>query len=224
MHDVAQEHRRNARPGAVTTAVSAVRHPLSTASMAAGVAKGTVGASVDLVRGVVSGPGRVEDRVQDKVEDHLEGKVDVPTQRDGADAGQEAAAQSAPSEVVDAPREPEVVPKPVPEIDELPEPIVIEADDSPGEAFHTEPKAASRDSEHGGSPGDREEAEGTSRRSPARSPAPRARTPSSGARRRPPRSRPLSRSPRSRPRRHRSRPIRTGRPEPTAGPRTLDPP
>jgi hypothetical protein len=61
---------------------------------------------------------------------------------------------------VDVPKEPEVVPKPVPEIDELPEPIVIEADDSPAEAFHTEPKAASRDSEHGGSPGDREEAEG----------------------------------------------------------------
>jgi hypothetical protein len=53
-----------------------------------------------------------------------------------------------------------VVPKPVPDIDELPEPIVVEADDTPGEAFHTEPKAASRDSEHGGSPGDREEATG----------------------------------------------------------------
>jgi len=146
--------------GAVSTAVSVVRHPLSTASMAAGLAKGTVGASVDLVRGVVGGPGTVEDRVQDKVEDHLEGKVDVPTQRDGADAGQDTAAQSAPPEVIDVPREPEIVPKPVPEIDELPEPIVIEADDSPGEAFHTEPKAATRDSEHGGSPGDREEVEG----------------------------------------------------------------
>jgi hypothetical protein len=150
--------------GAVTTAVSVVRHPISTASMAAGLVKGTAGASVDLVQGVLRGPGKVEDRVQEKVEDHLEGKVegqvDLPTQRDGTDAGQEAAAKSAPSEVVDVPREPEVVPKPVPEIDELPEPIVIEADDSPGEAFHTEPKAASRDSEHGGSPGDREEAEG----------------------------------------------------------------
>ena len=146
--------------GAVTTAVSVVRHPISTASMAAGLVKGTAGASVDLARAVVRGPGRVEDRVEEKVEDHLEGKVDVPSQRDGSDAGPEATAQSAPSEVVDAPREPQVVPKPVPEIDELPEPIVIEADDSPGEAFHTEPKAASRDSEHGGSPGDREEAEG----------------------------------------------------------------
>jgi hypothetical protein len=150
--------------GAVTTAVSVVRHPLSTASMAAGLVKGTAGVSVDLARAVVRGPGQVEDRVQEKVEDHLEGnvegQVDVPTQRDGADGGQDAAAQSAPSEVLDVPREPEVVPKPVPEIDELPEPVVIEADDSPGEAFHTEPKAASRDSEHGGSPGDREEATG----------------------------------------------------------------
>ena len=53
-----------------------------------------------------------------------------------------------------------MVPKPVPEIDELPEPIVITAEDEPGEEFHTEPKAASRDSEHGGTPGDREEVEG----------------------------------------------------------------
>jgi hypothetical protein len=148
----------------ISTATTAVRHPISTASMAVGLVKGTAEASVDLVRGVVRGPGQaddtMQDRVQEKVEDHLEGKVDVPTQRDNADAGQDAAGQQAPSEVIDVPREPEVVPKPVPEIDELPEPIVIEADDSPGEAFHTEPKAATRDSEHGGSPGDREEVEG----------------------------------------------------------------
>jgi hypothetical protein len=150
--------------GAVSTATSAVRHPLSTASMAVGLVKGTAEAGVDLVRGVVRGPGQaddtVQDRVQDKVEDHLEGKVDVPTQREETGAGSEAAAPSAPSEAMDVPKQPEVVPKPVPAIDELPEPIVIEADDSAGEAFHTEPKAASRDSEHGGSPGDREEAEG----------------------------------------------------------------
>jgi hypothetical protein len=150
--------------GAVSTATTAVRHPISTASMAVGLVKGTAEAGVDLVWGVVRGPGQaddaVEDRVQDKVEDHLEGKVDLPTQREGADAGSEVAAHPASTETVDVPREPEVVPKPVPEIDELPEPIVIEADDVPGEAFHTEPKAASRDSEHGGSPGDREEVEG----------------------------------------------------------------
>ena len=37
---------------------------------------------------------------------------------------------------------------------------MIEAEPVPGEAFHTEPKAASRDSAHGGPAGDREEAEG----------------------------------------------------------------
>ena len=44
--------------------------------------------------------------------------------------------------------------------DDLPEPVVIHADDGAGEAFQTEPKAASRDSDHGGGAGDREEAEG----------------------------------------------------------------
>ena len=145
--------------GAVTTAVSAVRHPISTASMAAGLVKGTAEASVDLVRGVVRGPGQVQDRVDDRVRDHVEGKVEVPAQREETAAEPEPA-QPALTENLDVPREPEVVPKPVPEIDELPEPVVIEADDAPGEAFHTEPKAASRDSEHGGLPGDREEVEG----------------------------------------------------------------
>ncbi len=153
--------------GAVSTATTAVRHPLSTASMAVGLVKGTAEASVDLVRGVVRGQepaaekaaDRVEDPVEDAVEDQagdkIEEKVGVPAQRQ-----EPATAHPAATETLDVPREPEVVPKPVPAIDELPEPIVIEADDLPGEAFHTEPKAASRDSEHGGSPGDREEAEG----------------------------------------------------------------
>jgi hypothetical protein len=137
--------------GAVSSAVSAVRHPISTASMAAGLVKGTAEASVDLVRGVVRGQEPVAEKVQDRVE--------VPTQRKGPAAESEVA-QPAATEAAAAPKEPEVVPKPVPAIDELPEPVVIEADDAPGEAFHTEPKAASRDSEHGGLPGDREEAEG----------------------------------------------------------------
>ena len=159
--------------GAVSTAVSAVRHPISTASMAAGLVKGTAEASVDLVRGVVRGPGvaaapvsdpvaapvvdQVEEQVDDQLADRVEEQVDVPTQRHGTTADVSAPAAT---EAEDVPREPEVVPKPVPAIDELPEPVVIEADDVPGEAFHTEPKAASRDSEHGGLPGDREEAEG----------------------------------------------------------------
>ena len=145
--------------GAVSSAVSAVRHPISTASMAAGLVKGTAEASVDLVRGVVRGQGPVDEKVADRVDDRVEKPVEVPTQREDTAAEAEVA-QPAATETVDLPREPEVVPKPVPEIDELPEPVVIEADDAPGEAFHTEPKAASRDSEHGGLPGDREEAEG----------------------------------------------------------------
>ena len=149
--------------GAVSSAVSAVRHPISTASMAAGLVKGTAEASVDLVRGVVRGQGPVEAPVEkpaeDQVQDQSEDQVEVPTQRKGPAAETEVA-QPAATEAAAAPREPEVVPKPVPAIDELPEPVVIEADDAPGEAFHTEPKAASRDSEHGGLPGDREEAEG----------------------------------------------------------------
>ncbi len=52
---------------------------------------------------------------------------------------------------------PDVVADVPPTIDELPEPVVIEADDTPGEAFHHEPKAAGRVSEHEGFPGDREE-------------------------------------------------------------------
>jgi hypothetical protein len=165
--------------GAVSTAVSVVRHPIGTASMAAGLVKGTAEAGVDLVLGVVRGPGLVdgppadpaEDRVKDPADeagddsadvsagDRAAEKVDVPSQREGAGAGS-AVSQPESTETLDVPREPEVVPKPVPEIDELPEPIVIVADDAPAEAVHTEPKAASRDSEHGGSPGDREEAEG----------------------------------------------------------------
>jgi len=145
--------------GAVSSAVSAVRHPISTASMAAGLVKGTAEASVDLVRGVVRGQGLAAEKVADRVDEQAEDQVKIPTQRD-ENADESEVAQPAATEAAAAPREPEVVPKPVPEIDELPEPVVIEADDTPGEAFHTEPKAASRDSEHGGLPGDREEAEG----------------------------------------------------------------
>lgn len=139
--------------GAVSTAVSAARHPLSTASMAAGLVKGTAGAGVGLVRGVVRGQSPTEaaptsPEVSEEVEEQLEDRMAPATDRAEPEAAPEG------------PREPQIVPKPVPTIDELPEPIVIEADDTPGEAFHTEPKVASRDAEHGGAPDDREEIEG----------------------------------------------------------------
>ena len=61
-----------------------------------------------------------------------------------------------------------------PRPDDLPEPIVIEADDHPtpgdgesGEPFHHEPKVASRDVEHGDGGTDFEEAEGFADEIPA---------------------------------------------------------
>lgn len=129
----------------VRTAASAARHPISTASLATGLVKGTAGASVRFVRGATIGESPLT-TVADTVPDEDIGTASEPA--------------SEPGESVDAPPEPQVVPKPVPEIDELPEPVVITAADESGEEFHTEPKAASRDSEHGGTPGDREEVEG----------------------------------------------------------------
>lgn len=55
---------------------------------------------------------------------------------------------------------PDVVAPDLPRAEDLPEPVVIVADDEPGEAVQHEPKAAGRASEHEGRPGDREEAEG----------------------------------------------------------------
>lgn len=124
-----------------TTAVSIVRHPIGSAAMAAGLVKGSAEAGAGLVRDLVRGtPG-----------------ADLPAQREETVVPPAAAASTTGS----GPREPEVVPKPVLGIDELPEPIVIEADDraQAGEAFHNEPKAASRDAEHGDGPLDREELE-----------------------------------------------------------------
>ena len=145
-----------ARTG-VDTAVSVVRHPIGSAFMAAGLAKGAAEASVHLVRGTIAGRFPVEpaaDVEPDKaaVEDAIapEPILTEPTVQEPA-AG---------------PPEPQVVPKPVPEIDELPEPDVIWADDDLGEPVHTEPKAASRDSEHGGPAGDREEADGYAEENP----------------------------------------------------------
>ena len=48
------------------------------------------------------------------------------------------------------PPKPQRVAKPIPGPGDLPEPIVIEATDEPGESFATEPKAVSRESAHGG--------------------------------------------------------------------------
>jgi len=153
-----------ARTG-VNTAVSLVRHPIGTASMAVGFAKGAAEVSADLVKSTISGrlpAGPDEAAAPDEAavaDSHVTEPAvqEPPTQESPVHepAVHEPAVQGA-----DGPTEPQVVPKPVPEIDELPEPEVIWANDDPGEPVHTEPKAASRDSEHGGPAGDREEADG----------------------------------------------------------------
>lgn len=136
--------------GAVVTTASAARHPIGSAARMVGLVKGGAGASVSLVRAVVHGPAR------------------TPQQREATPAQESSPAQEAtpvpdpqPVTTIKAPPGPDVVPKPVLTFDELPEPIVISAADADNpEPVHTEPKAASRGSAHGGPAGDREEGDG----------------------------------------------------------------
>lgn len=127
-------------------AFSAARHPLGTTARAVGVAKGVADTGIGLVRGAVSvtqSPDAApehEDAVQEAVE-RAEQEVQEPetsVEADDRPAGPPlreplpAAPQRTPEELASAPVEP----------------------------FATEPKAASRDSAHGGQPGDREEVDG----------------------------------------------------------------
>ena len=130
---------------AVTAAGSAAKHPIGTAARAAGMVKGTVkgAAGSGLVRDLIHRP--------------------APTTEAPAEAPADAASATpqAPAPAKKPTRTgPQVVPKPVLTYDELPEPVVISAEDPTHDPVHTEPKAASRVSAHGGGPGDREEAAG----------------------------------------------------------------
>jgi hypothetical protein len=119
---------------ATSSAVHAVRHPVSSAAYAAGVARGVVG----VVLHGVTAAGHDRDA----------GAPSVPERRDRATTPGPAVSDATTA----GPPEPQRVMKPVPEPGDLPEPIVIEPkDEEPGEAFATEPKAVSRDSAHGGS-------------------------------------------------------------------------
>jgi len=137
----------------VATAVSVVRHPIGTASLAAGLVKGTAEAGASLVRSTITG------------------QMPAPTgdvsDRDAAEVATAAADEPAPEPAASVALDPrDHIPGPdlaafdPPAPEDLPEPIVIVADARVEEAFHTEPKAASRDSAHGGPAGDREEIEG----------------------------------------------------------------
>ena len=148
---------------AVTTAVSVARHPIGSTALAAGFVRGAAGAGIGLLRTTITGTSPTPDSETEPAETPAEPLAD------------EAPAEEAP--------EPEPVERDLPGPDlahfepplpeDLPEPIVIVADDAPvgngesGEPFHNEPKATSRDSEHGAGPLDPEELDELSEELPA---------------------------------------------------------
>ena len=111
---------------AATTAVHTVRHPISTAAYAAGIARGLAGAAIDGV-GALRGTSS-SDR-------------SVPEPRQPETAARTTATPG--------PRKPERVPKPVPP-PVAPEDVTVIEPEAPHESFATEPKASSRNSAHGG--------------------------------------------------------------------------
>ena len=120
---------------AVTTATSAVRHPIGTTARVAGFVKGTAVAAPRLVRHAVAGPP-----------DPGPARPAPPAAPTGPRPATASRAE---------PPGPRTVPRPVPASDDLPEPIVIEGEDpAAGEAVHHEPKVAGRDAAHGRGAGD----------------------------------------------------------------------
>ena len=108
---------------AVTTTVSAVRHPVGSLALAAGLVRGSVRAARDLFRGDQQHPAtQPSSRVADQVPDQLPEPV-----------------------VLEAVPEQRAADEPLPET---------------GESFHTEPTASTRDSAHGETGGDLEDAAG----------------------------------------------------------------
>ena len=138
---------------AVSTAFSVAKHPIGTTALAAGLVKGAAGAGIGLVRSTITGtsptPHSDTPPAQAPAEP-LADEVEVP----------EAETPDTTADPRDDLPGPDLAHFDPPSPDELPEPIVIEADDEPGESFHTEPKAANRDSARGGTAGDHEEVEG----------------------------------------------------------------
>lgn len=125
-------------------AFSAARHPLGTTARAVGLVKGAAEVGIGLVRGsaVVTeapeAPVEHEEAVR-AAEARAEALVAVPEQR------------------VEKPSSVPPVREPLPA---APQRTPEELASAPVDPFVTEPKAASRDSAHGGQPGDREEVDG----------------------------------------------------------------
>jgi hypothetical protein len=126
---------------AAGTAAQAVRHPISSAAYAAGMARGLAGAAVHgvLVRGR---------------EEHRTSSPPVPSQTGADSAADSTTSGSTTSAAAEIPT-PQRVPKPVPPPDAFDDMVVIEAG-PPHESFATEPKAVSRESAHGGPASDAE--------------------------------------------------------------------
>jgi hypothetical protein len=143
--------------GAVSTAVSVARHPIGSASLAVGLVKGVAEAGIDLVRSTAAEPEAPQSEAPQSEAPQPETPQPETPQPQTPETPVAQAPAAAPERDLPGP---DLVAFEPPDPADLPEPIVIEALDEPGEAFHTEPKAASRDSDHGGQPGDREEAEG----------------------------------------------------------------
>lgn len=167
--------------GAVSTAISVARHPIGTTALAAGFVRGAAGAGVDLLRSTVSGASPTpesETLLAEAPAEPLDRDAEVPVvEVPEAEAPTTEAPMTEAPQTVDDPRDdlpgPDLAHFEPPQPDELPEPIVIEADDAApgngesGEAFHNEPKATSRDSEHGAGPLDPEEIDELSEEIPA---------------------------------------------------------
>jgi hypothetical protein len=152
---------------AVATAVSVAKHPIGSTALAAGFVKGAAGAGIDFLRGTVPGASSTppSDTPREEVPaQRLDAETEADTVEDTAPSDEPAEATAEASSIIEEEREqlpgPDLAEFEPPRPEDLPEPIVIEADDTPGEAFHTEPKAANRASAHGGPPGDHEEIEG----------------------------------------------------------------
>jgi hypothetical protein len=148
---------------AVTTAVSLAKHPISSTALAAGLVKGAAGAGIGLVRNTITGTSPTPDSETDPAEAAAE-RLSPEAEEPAPEPVQQPAESAEPAK----PAKPAERDLPGPDLahfepprpEDLPEPIVIVADDDPGESFHTEPKAANRDSARGGTPGDHEEIEG----------------------------------------------------------------
>ena len=120
---------------AVTSVGTVARHPIAGTARAVGLVKGSAVAAPRLVRHVVAGA-----------------PAEPVTASPEPSVAEPPAASSG---------SPDVVPTPVPEPEDLPEPVVISAeeDDAPA-AVHHEPKVASRDAAHGRGAGDDEQRAG----------------------------------------------------------------